>query len=162
MSKKRNKKRSNRPLHPADAGITMICKCCQRELTLDKFYAGAGNRYARRLYCKTCYTEEVRHKNSLNSEKVLFIKRKWQKKFKNQKNKTNREYYSRNKETISAKELERYHRKRREKLAQNIHQIGQCILNTVQSQNPGVESPLAQMPELSAVLECHFLLSCLL
>jgi hypothetical protein len=168
MYRKRNKKRSNKPLPPADAGLTMICKCCQRELTLDKFYVGPGHRYARRLYCKTCYTEETRYQNSVKAEKMNFIKKRWQRKFKNRKNKTNREYYARNKEKWQLYFKEYRARKKAERAAneglqlivQNTHPIGQCKLNTPQFQTLEVGNPLAQTFQFQGLQDYHFLVSC--
>lgn len=153
------KKRKGEPLHPNDLELTKKCDLCQRELGLDKFYHGM-NRLGRRQHCISCYIMDVLYRYQLAPQKVIFRKRAWQKKFKKRKNKTNREYYARNKEEISKKELARYHRKRAEKLAQNTHPKGQCIQNTVQSQSLGVESPLAQMPEYAAHQDYHFLVSC--
>ena len=155
------KKRKGEPLHPNDLELTKKCGLCQRELGLDKFYHGM-HKLGRRSECISCYIMDVLYRYQLAPQKVIFRKRAWQKKFKKRKNKTNREYYARNKEEISKKELARYHRKRAEKLAQNIRPTGQCIPDTAQSQNLGVESPPVQILELSAALECHFLLSCLL
>lgn len=154
------KKRKGEPLHPNDLELTKKCDGCQRELGLDRFYHGKSNKFGRRQHCISCYIMDVLYRYQLAPQKVIFRKRAWQKKFKKRKNKTNREYYLRNREKISKKELARYHRKRAEKLAQNTRQINQCIPDTAQSQSLGVESPLAQTPECAAHQDYHFLVSC--
>ena len=153
MDKKpRNRKLKGAPMHPDDAALRKTCKVCERELPIDKFYAGTS-KYGRRGECELCKNLKSIEYFYEKWEKQRFTNSRWQKINKKDKNRNNRAYYERNRDKIIARA--------RERRTQNTHRSNQHSESPLpQAQNQEVENPPVQISEFSAHQDYHFLVSC--
>jgi len=152
MDKKpRNRKLKGAPMHPDDAALRKTCKVCERELPIDKFYAGTS-KYGRRGECELCKNLKSIDYFYEKWEKQRFTNSRWQKINKKDKNRNNRAYYKRNREAILAKS--------RARKTQSASRSGPHNESPPpQAQNQEVESPAVQISEFSGRQDYHCLSS---
>ena len=152
MDKKpRNRKLKGAPMHPDDAALRKTCKVCERELPIDKFYAGTS-KYGRRGECELCKNLKSIDYFYEKWEKQRFTNSRWQKINKKDKNRNNRAYYERNREAILAKSRAR-------KTQSAGHSGPHNESPPLQVQNQEVESPAVQISEFSGRQDYHCLSS---
>jgi hypothetical protein len=124
---------------------------CERELPIDKFYAGTS-KYGRRGECELCKNLKSIDYFYEKWEKQRFVNSRWQKINKKDKNRNNRVYYERNRESILAKS--------RARKTQNTRHSGPYSESPLlQAQNQEVGSPPVQILEFSAHQDYHCLSS---